>query len=386
MSSDAIKNQCLLKSIFLNQTSMGIYLILIGAILPQIRTEYDLSYRFSGIMIGTQSFGAFIAGVIAPLLPTRFGTKKIYSTLTSIVLVGLGIIVATGNPKLLLCSMIIIGISKGSCGIYNNTLVSNLSNNNTSMLNLLQAHFAIGACIAPIIVTVCGTDWKKSIMVEILFGLFVSLYTICMKIEPEGPMVLDQENVIAFGFFKKRVFWICTIYLSFYMTMETCIMGFIISYYVDTGIADKSLAQLIAIFLWGAFLIGRFICVVVSKVIKPVYMLFFMTIGVAFNFGLFIFGQTTILVTMGSIGLGLFLAGMYGTAVGNVGDLLKRYPFSMGIMIIIPGIISSLIPGIIGSIAYIWDIHKGMMFLFLPIAVLVVVSTMDFFRIILKKT
>ena len=41
--------------------------------------------------------------------------------------------------------MLMTGISKGSCGNYNNSIVSNLSGNDASKLNFLQACFAIGA-------------------------------------------------------------------------------------------------------------------------------------------------------------------------------------------------------------------------------------------------
>ncbi len=79
-------------------------------------------------------------------------------------MIGLGMILFTGNPLLLLCAMLLTGLSKGSCGNYNNSIVSNLTGNDASSLNFLQACFAIGACIAPLIALICGASWRMLIL------------------------------------------------------------------------------------------------------------------------------------------------------------------------------------------------------------------------------
>ena len=92
------QSKYLLRCMYLNQTSMGIYLLLIGAVLPMIRAEYGLTYKLSGIMMGVQSAGYFLAGLAAPLLPGWFGIKKSYLVLANLALAGLGMIMFTGIP------------------------------------------------------------------------------------------------------------------------------------------------------------------------------------------------------------------------------------------------------------------------------------------------
>lgn len=102
-----------------------------------------------------------------------------------------------------------------------------------------------------------------------------------------------------------------------------------------------------------------------------------MSIGVAVSFILFIFGGSVIPVTIGSVGLGLFMAGMYGTAIGDVGDLLEKYSLSMGMLIVIPGLVYTLMPSLIGILADLWDIRKGMMSIFALIILLLAVTLAD---------
>ena len=370
-------NKYLLRCMYLNQTSMGIYLLLIGAVLPMIRAEYGLSYKLSGVMMGVQSAGYFLAGLAAPLLPGWFGIKKSYLVLANLALAGLGMIMFTGNPFLLLCAMLMTGLSKGSCGNYNNSIVSNLSGNDASRLNFLQACFAIGACIAPLIAYVCGDSWRMAFTAEIVIGIVILLYCLGMKIENKAYPAPGRDTGMDLGFFRSKVFWICAAFLSCYMAIEACIMGFLVTYYVDTGLVPEGRAQMLSILLWAAVLIGRLACAALSLIFRPVHMLLVMSVGVAVSFILFIFGGSVIPVTIGSVGLGLFMAGMYGTAIGDVGDLLEKYSLSMGMLIVIPGLVSTLMPSLIGILADLWDIRKGMMSIFALIILLLAVTIAD---------
>lgn len=365
----------LLRSTYLNQTSMGIYLLLIGAVLPLIRAEYGLSYRLSGFMMGLQSTGYFLAGLAAPVLPRRFGVKVSYLVLVNLAFPGLILIMVTGNPVLLLLAMLLTGISKGAGGNYNNAMVSNLTGNSASKLNFLQACFAIGACAAPLIAALCGTSWRAAFGVELVIAAAILLYSRGMKIRPEAYPLSDRGAGAGFGFFRSRVFWICAAFLSCYMAIEACIMGFLVTYYIDTGLAGESLSQMLSILLWLAVLAGRLACAALSRKYRPADMLTVMTAGVAASFCLFIFCRSLALVTIGSVGLGLFLAGMYGTAIGDVGDLLERYPLCMGMLIVIPGLISAILPGAVGILADRWDIRHGLMSVFVLIGLLAAVTT-----------
>ena len=371
------QNKYLLRCMYLNQTSMGIYLLLIGAVLPMIRAEYGLSYKLSGVMMGVQSAGYFLAGLAAPLLPGLFGIKKSYLVLANLALAGLVMIMFTGNPFLLLCAMLMTGLSKGSCGNYNNSIVSNLSGNDASKLNFLQACFAIGACIAPLIAFVCGDSWRMAFTAEIAIGIVILLYCLGMKIEDGAYPAPGRGTGMDLGFFRSKVFWICAAFLSCYMAIEACIMGFLVTYYVDTGLVPEGRAQMLSILLWAAVLIGRLACAALSRIFRPVHMLLVMSVGVAVSFILFIFGGSVIPVTIGSVGLGLFMAGMYGTAIGDVGDLLEKYSLSMGMLIVIPGLVSTLMPSLIGILADLWDIRKGMMSIFALIILLLAVTIAD---------
>jgi len=366
-------NQYLLKSAYFTIFAQGFYLLIIGAALPSLRAEYHLDYKISGAMMSVQSVGYLVSGAVFGILPRYFDVKKVYILLGNLAFAGLLIMTLTGNPILLLISMGLTGVSKGCVGNFNNQIVSNLTGNDAGKLNFLQACFAMGACAAPLTAVLCGADWRLAFRVVIAAGVANLLFSLRMKIGPDAYNVSGKEAA-DFGFFKKKVFWICALFLSCYMAIEACVMGFLVTYYVDTGMTGESGARFYSTLLWVALLIGRLESARLSAKIKPYILLTAMTAGAAVSFTLFIFGQLPVLIVIGSVGLGLFMAGMYGTAVGDVGNLLEKYPMCMGVFIVIPGIVATVIPGAVGIVADAVGIRKGLMVLYILITLLFVIS------------
>ena len=166
----------------------------------------------------------------------------------------------------------------------------------------------------------------------------------------------------------------CALILLCYLAVESAVMGWLVTYFVDSGAADQSTAQLLATLLWAALLIGRFISAWIARFFKPYQMLSVMTAGVTVCFTALMMSRTLILMSVSAMGLGLFLAGMYGTAVAGSDGLVEKYPMCMGMFIAIPGIGAILSPGVIGTIADYIGIRSGMMFLYLILAVLIFVT------------
>ena len=125
---------------------------MLGSVLPVLKAEYALNYQVGGMLLSVQSIGYAVAGLGAGFLPLYLGLKKSFILLTSGTCIGMGMLLASGNPVWLLTAMGLIGISKGAVTNYNNQIMTELAEGDAGPLNLMHAFFAIGACIAPFIV------------------------------------------------------------------------------------------------------------------------------------------------------------------------------------------------------------------------------------------
>lgn len=359
-------------NLFITLFAMGIYLTLIGSLLPQIQAEYHISYQIGGMMMSVQAIGYLITGALIGIPPRYFGAKITYLSFNALAFVGLLFIMLTGNPFILLSSMLLTGISKGSNGNFGNSIISNLTDNDSSMQNLLQAFFALGACAAPLIALLCGSSWRMALIITMAIGVPNLLFGTRVTIDPEA--YSQTKIMLEFGFFREKIFWVCAAIMGCYLAIEASVMGWLVTFFVDTGSSSESAAQMIATGLWAALLIGRFASAWLANHFAPYQMLAVMVLGTVVCFTGLMFRSSLIPMAVSAIGLGLFTAGMYGTALADTGDLSQRYPLSMGMFIAIPGIFATIVPSAIGTIADQIGIHSGMLFLYAPIAILLTVT------------
>ncbi len=379
------RQRYLIYDFFIAYFAMGLYLILIGSALPSIKADYGISYRIGGLMMSAQQIGYLVTGVCVSMIAQRLSVKAVYLGFGILAFVGLALMMVTGNPFVLLFAMLLTGSCKGSTCNFGNQLVSTMSGSNASLLNLAQAFFAVGACAAPLVAMVCGTSWRLAFAITIAVGIVMFLHGMRVEIRPEDSVSNEDSGTVDFGFFRTKIFWLCAALIMSYLAIEGSVMGWLVTYFVDSGVAKESTAQLLATALWGALLVGRFASAWLSTRFRPHHMIAVMSLGVAVCFTGLMMSHTLVPMTVSAIGLGLFMAGMYGTALGGSENLMEKYPMCMGMFIAIPGIGAALTQSAIGTIADHIGIRGGMCFLYVLVAVLLVAAAL-FFVYHQKKT
>ncbi len=384
LKSMSRKHQYLMQDIFIAYLAMGVYLTLIGSVLPAIKAEYQISYQVGGWMMSAQQIGYLVAGIAASLIAGKIGVKVTYLSFGVLAFIGLALMMVTGNPVVLLFAMLLTGLCKGCTANFGNQITSTLSNNDSSLLNLSQAFFAIGTCLAPIITMLCGTSWRTAFAITIAMGVITFLHGLRTEIGPEAFHQESNNGKPDLRFFKKGIFWICCLLLMCYLAFEASVMGWLVTFFVDSGAATETTAQLLATALWVAVLIGRFASAWFATRFRPEHMIVVMTIGVAACFSIMMFSHTLVPMAAATFGLGLFMAGMYGTTLGGSDNLIGQYPMCMGMFIVIPGIGSAITQSAIGTLADQAGIRGGMYFLYILLAILIL-STILFLRYHSKK-
>lgn len=372
------RQRYLIADIFIAYFAMGLYLILIGSALPSIKAEYGISYGVGGMMMSAQQVGYLVIGIFTSLLARRFPVKAVYLGLGILAFIGLALMMVSGNPFVLLFAMLLTGVCKGSTCNFGNQMVSTLSGSNASLLNLAQAFFAVGACAAPLVAMVCGASWRSAFAITIAVGAVMFVHGLRVTIGPDAYVRESAAGSVDFGFFRTKIFWLCTVLLLCYLAIEGSVMGWLVTYFVDSGAASEAAAQLLATALWGALLIGRFACAWLSTRFQPHHMIAVMALGVAVCFTGLMVSRTIVPMAVSTMGLGLFMAGMYGTTLGGSENLMERYPMCMGMFIAVPGIGAAVTQSAIGAIADRIGIHGGMSFLYVLVAALLAAAALFF--------
>lgn len=161
-------------------------------------------------------------------------------------------------------------------------------------------------------------------------------------------------------FFVEPIFYLCTGTLFFYLCAEQGVIGWLITYFEDTGLLSASLSQLMASVLWIMILAGRLLTATLSTKIKKENLLVIMGLGIVFFYFLLINSTTTFWIVAGIMGFGFSMAGIYPTTVSFSGGIIEKFPMAWSYILTIASLGSIIMPSIIGKIADKKGIGPGM--------------------------
>ena len=163
-----------------------------------------------------------------------------------------------------------------------------------------------------------------------------------------------------FSFFKEPLFYLCTLTLFFYLCAEQGVIGWMITYFKDTGMLPESLSQVTASLLWVMILVGRLLTAWLSTKIEKEWLLLIMSIGMVGFFLMLLFSSATPLILLGIMGFGFSMAGLYPTTVSFAGSIIQKYTLAWSFILTIASLGAIIMPSIIGKIAETAGIYYGM--------------------------
>ena len=234
-------------------------------------------------------------------------------------------------------------------------------------MNSLHIFFAIGACLAPFLALVltgvsAEKGWLYALIVSGVLSLLAVIAGLFVKMDLTSTASADAaggESDTSLAFFNDPLFVLTLIMGICDQALEASLMGWLTTYYLETGIVSEQVSQLTTSLLWFAFLVGRMICMVIAVKYRPDKMLLVMGCGTAVFMILLVVSMNAVLLFVSTIGLGLCLSGVYGTAVSNASGIFAKYSSAMGLYVTIAGIGGAAAPAAIGLLADVSSVRIG---------------------------
>lgn len=338
--------------------------LLMGNLMPFLREQYGISYSRAGFLLSLPSWGNLISIFITGYLPTYIGRRKTV-LLTSVwmcvafILIGFGI----GGAALLPLAALMIGIARGGNTNFSNTMMSTLPGNKSAVgYNLLHGAFAVGAVLSPLALIACtrgnSNGWRYmtyGIIVLCVIQLIVYLR-----------MALPKENIsgsiknVDRSFLKDKNFWLGAAILFFYISTEYAIVNWLVTYFKDTGVLSPEVSQLMSSLLWVVIFIGRMIgAALVGKVSRKI-ILVVDGIGLLVFFLVVFFSRSELPIFFGIMGVGLFMATIYTSALALGTDRIKGNDLGVSTMIFTGSTGGIITPAVVGMVAEKAGIQVGM--------------------------
>lgn len=360
--SDKKKRQQFLYS-YITFMLNGMMALSVGSLLPFIRDARGLDYAFAGMIVSLHSVGNLISSFLAGALAVTIGRKKTILLFNAFFAISYALIIFGNNNIYVALAFLMTGLARGATSNFNNATINNLAPGKAWIINGLHAMFSVGAFVFPILLMALTSSvadkWIYACYFMLAMGILsLTLYAL-MPVE-EFAKKEKSGTEKSWGFFKEPLFFLCTATLFFYLCAEQGVIGWLVTYFEDTGLLNASLAQIMASVQWIMILAGRLTTAYLSTKMDKSKLLRIMGIGLVLFFIVLLTGKTTPQIVIGIIGFGYSMAGIYPTTVSFSGKLIQKYPISWSFILTLAGLGSILMPSIIGKIAEESGIFYGM--------------------------
>ena len=343
----------------------GVLALSIGSLLPFIREAKGLNYAFAGLIVSLHSVGNLFSSFASGTLSVFLGRKKSILLFNACYAVAY-VMILFGNGNLMLAlAFLMTGLARGASSNFGNYTVNSIAPGRAGFLNALHAMFSIGAFSFPILLTVLtrtnADGWVYACYFRIAMGVLSwILYFMVPISEPVKEKTEKKKNDSGVGFFKEPLFYLCTFTLFFYLCAEQGVIGWLITYFVDTQLLSDALSQIMASVLWVMILAGRLTAAALSGKVEKQKLLLVMGVGFVGFFFWLLFSKSTVPIIIGIMGFGYSMAGIYPTTVSFCGRLIQKYSMAWSFILTLASFGSILMPMIIGRIAESAGIAYGM--------------------------
>ena len=338
--------------------------MLMGNLMPFLREMYGISYARAGLLLSLPSWGNLASIFITGYMPTYIGRRK--TVLITSVWMAVAFILVTfgiGGAALLPVACLMIGIARGGNTNFSNTMMSTLPGKKAAVgYNLLHGAFAVGAVLSPLALIACtkGNPNGWQIMTAGIIVLCLVQVTVYAK------MALPVENItksiksVDRSFLGNKSFWLGAAILFFYISAEYAIVNWLVTYFKDTGVLSAEVSQLMSSLLWVVIFIGRMIgAALVGKVSRKI-ILVVDGIGLTLFFLLVFFSRSELPIFIGIMGVGLFMATIYTSALALGTESIKGNDLGVSTMIFTGSTGGIITPAVVGMVAEKAGIQVGM--------------------------
>ena len=344
----------------------GMLALSIGSMMPFIRDQRGLAYALCGTLVSLHSVGNLISSFFGGTLAATLGRKKSILIFDACFAISYVLIFFSSSVPVLMVAFFMTGLARGATSNFCNAVVNNLAPGSAAPINGLHATFSVGAFTFPLLLMALTEKNPDNWIIACGFMIVMGIISwIMFLLNPVEDKPLAKKNSAGqvenqYGFFAEPLFYLTIVTLFFYLCAEQGVIGWLVTYFKDTGLLSASLSQVMASVQWIMILAGRLTAAYLSTKMKKEKMLPFMGVGLVVFFMVLIFSHSTVGIVIGIMGFGFSMAGIYPTTVSFSGKLIQDYPLSWSFILTLASLGSIVMPSVIGAIAESAGIVVGM--------------------------
>ncbi|MEA3441191.1 MAG: MFS transporter [Chloroflexota bacterium] len=295
-------------------TAIGFYIASLGPTLPDLASHTSSALAEISVLFSARSFGYLVGSMGGGKLYDKLPGHRLLALLMLMTGAMMALAPVISLLWLLAIVLFILGIGEGGIDVGSNILLIWVHGRNVSpYMNGLHFFFGLGAFLSPIIIAqtvLFSGDIKIGYWLLALYALPVAMWFLRTP-APVPPDQTKDKNIQDIN-----VFLVAMISLFFflYVGAEASFGGWIFTYTIEMDIIAKAGAAYLIAAFWGALTLGRLIGIPIASRFRPRTIILSDLIGCLVSVTILIlWPESMVLVWIGTIGMGLFLASLFPT-------------------------------------------------------------------------
>lgn len=244
---------------------MGGFTSSYGVMVPYFRDKFSLNLAQSGFIFFAHGVTALIGVVIGTIAVSKF--KAAYVGGLGAPLMGLGAILIGLAPSwnLTLLGVTVVGVGFGACDATISQFLSRGgSEKAVRLVNILNAGFAIGAVVGPVLIAGAVPD----LFGQLLFAWAAIFFVVGYMFITNTSGYLKRDHTTAKPEGHKFVFSMLLLGIAFYVGVEVGASGWIPTYMIDQNYSAQMGATALALFFL-ALAAGRIVVLPLANKFSP---------------------------------------------------------------------------------------------------------------------
>jgi len=353
--TDQKRNQLIL-SYFLAFVTLGMASASLGPALPYLAENTgSLLSRISIIFISNRIgsiLGSFVGGHLYDSKPGNI----VIAVMLLLIALGLIFIPLAASLYLLLAVMLVVGFARGAVDVGGNVLMvwahqqKHSQQRLPSLMNALHLSYGVGAFLVPLIIALAvqktgSITWGFWLLTLLVLPNCLWLFRLP---SPESRPSTAESSTINGGYLFPALI---TAFLFLCIAAEAAFGGWIYTYSLVKGLANRLSAAYLTSAYWGGLTVGRLVFTLLAVKIKPRIILLLSLGGSLLSISsLLIWSDSAAADWTGSISFGFFLASIFPSTITLASRTMKLTGKVTGVFLVGASAGAMLLPWLIGQL------------------------------------
>ncbi len=295
---------------------IGMCVAILGPTLPDLARNTRSPISHLSFLFTARALGYLIGAYLGGRIYDEFKGHPVMGGMLIATALFLALIPQLEFLGVLIFVILLLGITESVVDVGGNTLLVWIHKDKvSSYMNGLHFFFGVGGFLAPFLVAqVVKINNNFSWSYWVLSAIILPLAVLVFLIPSPSPKQANEK------YENGSINWLLvgSVILFFFLWVgaEAGFSGWIYTYALQSGLADKTVAAYLTSAFWGAFTIARLISVLMALKFKPVQILFSSVVGTMGSLLIIVvYSDSYYALLFGTIGVGVFMASVFPTTL-----------------------------------------------------------------------